>query len=81
VHAEPRLGREIVDAVHAREKAVLLARGVAQPAQHVEDGGRIDDEARLVVLVVGAEHGSRAGVSDLLRDQLESWGVGHPNGS
>ena len=75
--AEARLGGQVVDPVDAGEEAVLLARRVAQPAQHREDLLGVDDQARLAVLVVGAEDAARVGVAQLAGDQLEAGRVRH----
>ena len=75
--AKARSRRQVVDAVEARHEAVLLAGRVAKPAQHVDDRVAVDDEARLLALVVGAEHRPRADAVELLGDQLEARGVRH----
>ena len=75
--AEARARRQVVDAVHAGEEAVLLARRVAQPGEHREDLLGVDDQAGLAVLVVGGENRVRMGVAKLARDQLESDRVRH----
>jgi hypothetical protein len=72
VDAESRLAGQVVGGVQAREEAVLLARGVAQPAEDVEDVLRVDDERRLVVLAGRAENRAREVRVELLRDQLET---------
>jgi len=77
VDAEARLGREVVHAVDAREEPVLLPRRVAQPTEHVQDPLRVDDQAALAVLVIGAEDRSLGRPVQLLRDQLEPGRVGH----
>src|SRR5207247_10925120 len=73
---EPRLGRQVVDPVEAGEEAVLLPGSVAEPAQGVEDRVGVDDQARLAVLVVGAEDRSLTDRIELLGDQLEAGRVG-----
>src|SRR5204863_581374 len=74
---EPRRGRKVVDPVHAGEEAILLARRVAEPAQHVDDRLAVDDEARLTVLVVGPEDGPGPDAVELLGDELEARSVRH----
>ncbi len=75
--AEPRLRGQVVDAMHAREEAVLLAGGVAQPAQDVADRLGVDHEAGLTVLVVRGDDGALPDRIELLGDQLEAGSVGH----
>ena len=58
--------------MEAGQEPVLLARGVAQPAQDGEDLVGVDDQAGLAVLVVGAEDAARVGVAQLAGDQLEA---------
>ena len=50
VDAESRLAGQVVGGVEAGQERVLLARRVAQPAEHVEDALGVDDQGRLVVL-------------------------------
>ena len=74
VHAEARLLREVVDAVDGGEEGVALALEVLQRRRH---GGGGDQQRGVVAEEDGAEHGVLVGVAQLLRDQLQSGGVGH----
>jgi hypothetical protein len=77
VDAEPRLGRQVVDAVDAGEERVLLPRRVAQPGEHVEDLLGVGDQARLSVLVVGTGDRVRVRLAQLARNELETRSVRH----
>ena len=74
VHAEARLLGEVVDAVDGGEERVALALEVLQRRRH---GGGSDQQRGVLPEEDGAEDGVRVGVAQLLRDQLQSGGVGH----
>ena len=69
--SEARGGRQVVGRVEAGEEAVVLAGGVAQPAEHGEDLGRVDDQRRLVAVEAGVEDCAGMVLLDLPADQLQ----------